>query len=667
LAPFQEATMARPVQLAASLFLLMTGPLFPNFASARPNYVDLSANQTPIRNQGAQGSCIVFASTAALEAAYNRAGFGQIDLSEALLNHFGKMMWIHPKWNETAAKGADGRESQVGAYSGGGGVQYLKELANGLRITVESAMPYRKSGYTVKDMSHLANAWYSPFWTQRRANDFNLDPRFLTRAALTQPLYYSVKHYATVNGKDTNAIEDVLASGKEVVWDFTVATKGQGQIIWTPCARGQPDCPTKSGHAMLLIGYDRRDPNPGKHYFLVKNSWGRTQWPDGYTRISYDYLRQYGSDAGYITEVEAPRPWPELAFIGRWNLNADDQKGILDIYRVPGVSNWLIRENGGQGVDNRIGSFYDEAGQAYRVNGRITADHIEFYIDANNRNPRWDQIGGRRFVYSRPIDQIMTGFQTDPNGHVSAGIATQGTIFTDTARTPRPFAATAFLGSWTATFLSARPAPEAPALGTLKLDRIDNNFLSPAERNQFDGLAGELFDGGTGRFEVRALVDRAQPNKIALRLRRTAPVAETRIWEVIGFHLEHADGIVAGRVATNNLGMILTRDAGAQVPSVMVSQATYGGNCSALEGNATGVLANACNGRARCEYTVDFKILGDPAPGCHKDFAVEWQCNGITGKRRTSIPGEAGRGSTITVACDSSEAPGGKNFKLSTK
>jgi hypothetical protein len=371
-------------------------------ALARPSYTNLSPNQTPLRKQGGRNTCIVFAAIAALEAAYNRAGYGQLDLSEEFLAHFDKMTWLHPKWSEVAAKGEDGQESQVAAFGGGDGVQNLERLANGLKVPLEAAMPYHPRKFTESDHPYLANPWNSPFWTQRRTDDVNLDEKFLPRSALTQALYYSVKQFSRISGNDTSAIEEVLASGREVVWDFHLAKSSSwdnGPAIW---GRGGPDQPIRiaGSHAMLLIGYDRRDPDASKHYFLVKNSWGPTQWPDGYTRVSYDYVKTYGNNAGYIKEIEHPRPWPELAFIGRWSLNLDDHKGELDIYHVPGVCQWLLDQEGGHVADRRIGLFYDGRGKTYRVNGRIVADRIELFIDPNNPNARYDQIGGRRFAYT---------------------------------------------------------------------------------------------------------------------------------------------------------------------------------------------------------------------------------------------------------------------------
>jgi hypothetical protein len=448
---------------AAALSILSAGLMPKALRAARPAYVDLSRYQTPLKNQGGRNTCITFAALAALEAACNRAGYGELALSEEFLNHFGKMTWLTAPWSKIVAKGEDGQESQVGAFGGGQAASYIEALANGMRVPVEAAMPYHAAEFTAKDHPHLANAWDSPFWTQRRTSDFNLDRKFLPLSALTQQHYYAVKRFSRINPKDPNALEDALASGKEVAWDIDVANTGD---VWTVCRAGQAKCPN-SAHAVLLIGYDRRDSDPGKHFFMVKNSWGPPKWPGGFTRISYDYVRKYGLEAATIDEIEPPRPWPELAFIGRWNLNFDGHKGVLDIYHIPGIAQINLNRDGGHVQDNRLGAFYDDSGKAYRVNGHIFPDRIEFHIDFAKRNLPWNELSGRKFVYSRPVNQSMAGFHTDPDGLVYAGFATQAS-FPDGARTPRPFDAKALLGPWNATFLDTG---NGPGSGTLQFER----------------------------------------------------------------------------------------------------------------------------------------------------------------------------------------------------
>jgi hypothetical protein len=59
---------------------------------------------------------------------------------------------------------------------------------------------------------------------------------------------------------------------------------------------------------------------------------------------------------------------------------------------------------------------------------------------------------------------------------------------------------------------------------------------------------------------------------------------------------------------------------------IAVISATYGGNCGAPAGNATGKVEDECGGRWNCDYDVEVSTLGDPAPGCAKAFTVQYAC-----------------------------------------
>jgi hypothetical protein len=156
----------------------------------------------------------------------------------------------------------------------------------------------------------------------------------------------------------------------------------------------------------------------------------------------------------------------------------------------------------------------------------------------------------------------MTGFHVDPDGYEYAGFATQGPAFADDSRTRRPFTAHSFLGTWKAVFMLPRPTSGSPGSGALRLAAMDNDFLTAAERQKFNGITGEFIDAGRDRFEVQALVDKRQTNKLVIRLRRAAPTTDMRIYEGVGYHLNHTAGIVAGRgtAATADLEFILVRE-----------------------------------------------------------------------------------------------------------
>jgi hypothetical protein len=84
---------------------------------------------------------------------------------------------------------------------------------------------------------------------------------------------------------------------------------------------------------------------------------------------------------------------------------------------------------------------------------------------------------------------------------------------------------------------------------------------------------------------------------------------------------------------------------------IAVLSGTYGGNCRAGYGNATNHLRAVCDGRQVCDYVIDFNTIGDPAPGCFKDYVAEWQCGNNPKRFGASIGPEAGSGKVIRLRC----------------
>lgn len=374
-------------------------------AIVRPGVVDLRPNQTPIKSQGtARGACTYFGVTAALEAAYRKAGYGVLDLSEEFWATMAKAMTIHHHWRDIEERGVWRRENQFAGTQGGGSAQWYP---TGFRIPTEADVPYRHEEPFTGDWSNLS---------QRAVNDFNFT--LFDRSLIQAPRYYGAR-YTTRFRQDQLAtpaeFERVMNLGYEIVVDLAY-----------PGPNG------RSGHQALFVGYDRS--TPSAPVFFMKNSWG----PQGGDPTQHSEVLPYSlffdpsradrieiTGADQISDVRVPGPWPELAFQGRWHLNFDGWPGTLDIYHLPGVGNLPYDQPGIP--DRRIGVYRDAGGRDFRVNGSISSNRIVFRIDGSRPNPRWDELGGREFVYylERSLD-VMTGMHTDPDGRVFAGYAAKG-------------------------------------------------------------------------------------------------------------------------------------------------------------------------------------------------------------------------------------------------
>jgi hypothetical protein len=83
---------------------------------------------------------------------------------------------------------------------------------------------------------------------------------------------------------------------------------------------------------------------------------------------------------------------------------------------------------------------------------------------------------------------------------------------------------------------------------------------------------------------------------------------------------------------------------------IKVISATYGENCRVPHGNVTDHLAEACNGKMLCEYVIDHRVIGDPAPDCRKNYIAEWQCGSDPDRGVVRIP-FATNGTSIELSC----------------
>lgn len=376
-------------------------------AIVRTNFVDLRPNQTPIKDQGVRGSCTYFGATAALEAAYKKAGYGNLNISEEFWSVMGKALGIHPNWSDILD--ANYRENQFAGTQGGGSLLLYNQ---GFRVPLETDVPYRPIDY-------VPDHWASV--NQKEANDWNFS--LFTRNVLQAPVYYGARSavdFADELLNDAAEYERLLALGFEVSIH-------------------------RDAHNLLLVGFDKTDPaNPS---FFLKNSWG----PLGGDPTIYCERRPYAAvlDGGivkaeYLTNVTEPGPWPELTFQGRWNLNFDGHRGTLDIYHMPGMGIIPVPDV----PDCRLGVFYDPSGNAFRVNGSVSGNRIEFWFNNARPNLPWNELSGRRFVfYLEPTVNVMTGMQYDSDGRSYGGYATKGHFITH-GNIPRPGFAALSNSTW---------------------------------------------------------------------------------------------------------------------------------------------------------------------------------------------------------------------------
>jgi hypothetical protein len=85
--------------------------------------------------------------------------------------------------------------------------------------------------------------------------------------------------------------------------------------------------------------------------------------------------------------------------------------------------------------------------------------------------------------------------------------------------------------------------------------------------------------------------------------------------------------------------------------SIRVLGAAYGRNCAGnVTTNVTDDLARQCQGRDYCVYRIDARQIGDPRPGCAKEYQARYICRDGGNERQAAASPEAS-GQSIVLDC----------------
>ena len=85
--------------------------------------------------------------------------------------------------------------------------------------------------------------------------------------------------------------------------------------------------------------------------------------------------------------------------------------------------------------------------------------------------------------------------------------------------------------------------------------------------------------------------------------------------------------------------------------TIRVLGAVYGRNCGGQSNtNVTDDLTRQCQGRDYCVYRIDHRQIGDPRPGCPKDYQARFVCRDGGNERHVSASPEAS-GQSVVLDC----------------
>jgi hypothetical protein len=225
---------------------------------------EISALGIPVRpNQGARGTCSVFAMTFLLDFMYARHyGFKNADFSEEYLNYVSNLA--------------------IGQQADGGFFDQLDKGYQKYGIVNESLVPYK-----------------SLFDPNLKVSDAVLKSGSAVAPRLKQHFIKAWDVNTGLQASQLLAILFQLKQGRPVAAGLRWPKEGKfatEKILGVTLMKTPPPGDVFDGHSIDFVGYKASKAFPGEGYLIFRNSWGTGFGDNGYGYMSFDYATKYVND-----------------------------------------------------------------------------------------------------------------------------------------------------------------------------------------------------------------------------------------------------------------------------------------------------------------------------------------------------------------------------------
>jgi len=214
-----------------------------------PRRIDWSPYFTKVKDQGNEGTCVGFATTAAREFWYIKKSFTDLTKRKIFQKHFGFVIDLSERFVYEEAKK---RDFWAGEDYEGTSIRAAMKTLRALGVCREEFWPY------------------TPRRKGRPGRNYLVDAKS-----------YIISKYWRVNF-NVSSLKCALRNGPIVIG---INVPGSLFVVGSSGIVKESEEASFGGHAMVLVGYD-----DSRKMFKVRNSWGQNWGDNGYCYFSYKYL-----------------------------------------------------------------------------------------------------------------------------------------------------------------------------------------------------------------------------------------------------------------------------------------------------------------------------------------------------------------------------------------